>query len=513
MDAVTLKPAGSLTPEEWKKANVTVALLRPIRDKVDAYFQRCYENMRKPSPRFGDFYGNDTHALDTIGLMVHHARNALVQNALDTIPGLTHVLFTDDDMTFPPDALQRLLQSSIKHDLPIVGGLCHMRRPPYRAVMAKFFPPQWGINRKYQWLDRYEADSLVEVDGTGGAFLLIRADVLRTMKPGSWFDTDAQQSEDLAFCTRARELGYTIHIDTSLDIGHRGDITIDRKLAATLGSPSSTPTGFDIKAKALGEKLRKAGAPVVTCVIPALINSLTARDKLDAAIESALAQTVPVEIVVVDDGSEVEITNRWDGSGVQIIRHDRNLGISAALNTGIENMKTKWFAWLSADDLWMPDKLEKQLAMDVYASMTQYLVVFADGRMGDSGMPQSWPMRPTSPADSLAQREIMKRGCVVNGSTALINREVFDAVGMFDTSLRYSQDWEMWRRISHYYDWHCLRVPLGVRREYDNLTGDLASLPKNHQNVERKAFEDAFTRDCEPGERIIMLTGARHGPT
>ena len=101
--------------------------------------------------------------------------------------------------------------------------------------------------------------------------------------------------------------------------------------------------------------------PLVSIVIPAY----NASNYLAEAIESALAQTYRnIEIIVVNDGSRDDgATERVALSYGDRIRYFKkeNGGSSSALNMGIANMTGEWFSWLSHDDLYEPDKLEKQI--------------------------------------------------------------------------------------------------------------------------------------------------------
>ena len=86
------------------------------------------------------------------------------------------------------------------------------------------------------------------------------------------------------------------------------------------------------------------------------------------AVDSVLAQTYTnYEILLIDDGSK---DNTWEIIQEYVLQHPdkirgfhkENGGVTTALNLGIMEMKGEWFAWLSHDDLWMPRKLEKQVA-------------------------------------------------------------------------------------------------------------------------------------------------------
>jgi len=109
-----------------------------------------------------------------------------------------------------------------------------------------------------------------------------------------------------------------------------------------------------------GSESRQVADAVISVVIP----SYNSAACLAGAIESVLAQTRPAdELIVVDDGSEDntgEVCVRFAGR-VRYIRQE-NAGASTARNTGIAAARGDWLAFLDADDLWDPKKLESQLA-------------------------------------------------------------------------------------------------------------------------------------------------------
>lgn len=192
--------------------------------------------------------------------------------------------------------------------------------------------------------------------------------------------------------------------------------------------------------------------------------------KLQRAVYSALAQTVPCEVIVVDDGSDDRV--RFSGA----IRHDTNRGISAAVNTGIKAMSTDWFCWLSSDDTFAPEKVEVQRHfLASKASLASYHAFRVDGA-GKCFQP--W-------GTMHQQKRILRAGCAINGSTVMIHKDVFADVGLFDEAYRFGQDWEMWCRIGWKYRWHGLDQILGDRYTGGNLTGRI------HGNPDLTAIRDA----------------------
>jgi len=173
----------------------------------------CIEVMHKHGAMYRQIDGDAIDEMRNIG--VEKAREA----------GAKHILFLDADMTPPPETLERLLS----HDKPIVSGLCRQRKSPHAMCV-------WRINDD-GWCEFEEPKGLGlhECGATGGACLLINMEVFDAIDEqlehlkGRYF-LDARQipglkpqeqiSEDLFFCAAARAVGYTVHVDLDLRIGH-----------------------------------------------------------------------------------------------------------------------------------------------------------------------------------------------------------------------------------------------------------------------------------------------------
>lgn len=156
--------------------------------------------------------------IDSVGSVIHESRNLLVEKALEL--ECTHVLFIDDDMIFPPEALVKLLE----HDVDIVCGLAFRRLPPYDPVIFKQHVNDILATEKIK-------QGLVEIDACGSAFILIKRRVFDKM-PNPWYkwgDTSlgiyvesGGLGEDLSFSLRAKRMGFKVYCDTDLIITHLG---------------------------------------------------------------------------------------------------------------------------------------------------------------------------------------------------------------------------------------------------------------------------------------------------
>ncbi len=161
------------------------------------------------------------------------ARNELARRCIEE--EYDYLWFMDDDHSFAPDLLQKLLQASLDYDLPIVNPLCTTRTAPFHLVTYAANPDPESKDRYLPIsLEGLPGEGIVELEAGGCAGMLIRRDVLeatRTMYRGvegeagyeliedQWFEyTDT--SEDIVFCEKAKEAGFKLYADLSARLGH-----------------------------------------------------------------------------------------------------------------------------------------------------------------------------------------------------------------------------------------------------------------------------------------------------
>lgn len=214
--------------------------------------------------------------------------------------------------------------------------------------------------------------------------------------------------------------------------------------------------------------------PKVSIVIPAY----NASNYLSEAIDSALAQTYPnVEIIVVNDGSKDDGATRQValsyGDKIRYFEKE-NGGSSSALNMGIANMTGEWFSWLSHDDLYVPEKLEKQitylLSLEMDTSDLSKNIFFSALELIDSEGNTIRSVK-TKRVCKLANKiklfphngYFIAEPTVYNfyGCSCLIHRDAFVDVGCFDETLRLLNDIDLWYRIyATNYKVHYIPEPL-----------------------------------------------------
>lgn len=180
------------------------------------------------------------------------------------------------------------------------------------------------------------------------------------------------------------------------------------------------------------------------------------RKHIEAAINSVKNQTYKhIEIIVVDDnGNEKEyseeLRNICSEYGVTYLKNLQNMGAQYSRNIGVLNSNGAYIAFLDDDDIWMPKKIEKQLAL---FSDPEVGMVFCDGySFEDGNLDNKWEFREASIYDRPISLKLeLFNDYIGSTSQALIKRDCFAKVGLFDVDMPARQDYEMWLRICKFY--------------------------------------------------------------
>lgn len=189
-------------------------------------------------------------------------------------------------------------------------------------------------------------------------------------------------------------------------------------------------------------------APLVSVIIPTYNRCQLVQE----AIDSVLVQTHPhYELIVVDDGSTDGtgdvLQTRYAGKIIYIWQE--NQGESAARNYGISAARGEYIAFLDSDDLWLPEKLSRQVSVlennpDVGAVFCQAWHIDGNGQRLDLQ-----PLGFNSvPADFDLDTLLMRNRIPAGASTGMIRSSIFEKIGTFSQDIRYGEDWDLWLRIS-----------------------------------------------------------------
>ena len=183
-----------------------------------------------------------------------------------------------------------------------------------------------------------------------------------------------------------------------------------------------------------------------TPVVSIIMAAYNAERTIDAAIQSVLAQSYSYwELLIVNDCSSDNtqvIANRYAKSDprIRVVNNAKNSGVSITRKNALALAKGIWIAVLDSDDIWVPDKLEKQLALanDKNAELVFTGSAFVD----DDGNPIDWQLHVP---ELLQYRELLKQNLISN-SSVLVKHELYKKYYAIGDEMH--EDFAIWLSIT-----------------------------------------------------------------
>ena len=226
--------------------------------------------------------------------------------------------------------------------------------------------------------------------------------------------------------------------------------------------------------------------------ISALIPTYNRRAQVLRAIQSVLAQTVPVdEIIVVDDGSTdgtAEEIRACYGEAVSVVRQE-NTGVSAARNRAIREAHGNWLAFLDSDDEWLPSKIQRQVeALETLGS--QFGLCFTDCRFesGTGKLSSAFEEAGFVTPYAFGILEDPAEGLVGSGSplriqSTLVLKSLFEEISGFDEGLTLNEDYDAFFRLSFKTKFCFVSEPLVRVDRNPHRVGGLCQLFETRNNL------------------------------
>jgi glycosyltransferase involved in cell wall biosynthesis len=216
-----------------------------------------------------------------------------------------------------------------------------------------------------------------------------------------------------------------------------------------------------------------------------------------ATMQSVLEQTYKsFELLIIDDGSpdkSIEVCQQFTDPRIKIIRQ-QNRGLAGARNTGIRHAQGDYLAFLDADDLWLPEKLEKHVE-HLEKSPSVGVSFSCSAFIDETGKPLGLYQKPKLTGITIPN--LLCRNPISNGSAPVIRREVFEAIKFqdnlygtvedfyFDDRFRASEDIECWFRIAIQTEWQIEGIPEALTLYRVNSGGLSASVFKQLDSWEQ----------------------------
>jgi glycosyltransferase involved in cell wall biosynthesis len=221
---------------------------------------------------------------------------------------------------------------------------------------------------------------------------------------------------------------------------------------------------------------------------------------ISEAIESVLRQDFEdLELIVVDDAStdtSRTIIERYaqQDARIRMIFHEHNLGITKVVNDGIDAAKGKFIAQIDSDDVWMNDKLRKQLAV---LERNENLLVWSEGTIIDQhghplGKTFSEFFESTSKTKSGSLFQALLPGNYIFGSSLMYKKANLDGL-RYDERLLYNNDYKFLLELARKYEFCYVNEPLAKYRIHGE-NAIVGSSPEATKRIRRAYEEEIWIR-------------------
>jgi glycosyltransferase involved in cell wall biosynthesis len=205
----------------------------------------------------------------------------------------------------------------------------------------------------------------------------------------------------------------------------------------------------------------------MVCIVSVVMTSYNHEKYLSGALDSVLNQTFQdFELIVVDDASSDgsrEIIRQYQrkDSRIRTIFHDRNMGISLTTNDGFNAAAGEYVAYVQSDDLWLPEKLEKQLQV---LEHDPNLIVWSDAAIIDgTGKPTgrlfTEKYKAVEKQKSGNLFPALSKSNYICGQSMILKTAVAQEI-RFDPKLVYANDYKFMLQLSRKYEFYFMDEPL-----------------------------------------------------
>ncbi|MFQ3549529.1 MAG: glycosyltransferase [Armatimonadota bacterium] len=185
--------------------------------------------------------------------------------------------------------------------------------------------------------------------------------------------------------------------------------------------------------------------PFVSVILPVY----NGEEYISEAIESVINQTYKnFELIIVDDGSNDNTAKIIDkylcNDNVKYI-YKNNGGVSSALNTGIINAVGKWVAFIGMDDIWLPEKLSRQIEV-IRRFNDLSIVEIGTIAFDNNGDQQYWSYKTQIQSGKKLLSKILK-GNIFCASSIIVKKDELINAGLFSENLTSCEDYYMWFKL------------------------------------------------------------------
>ena len=226
--------------------------------------------------------------------------------------------------------------------------------------------------------------------------------------------------------------------------------------------------------------------PLVSVIIPCYNHEKYVTE----AIESVINQSYQnIELIVIDDGSKdnsIKVIQKLADKYRFVFIHRKNKGLSATLNEGIKISKGTYFCVLASDDIYILDKIEKQVLFMEHNK--EYGMCYGNMIQLDNKKIVN-KTKVKNAKNGFVFDELLMFNFVIPALTVMIKKDIFNSIGFFDEK-SFIEDYDMWLRISDKYKIGYLNQYLGYYRIHEtNISKQTLNMYKAQKIIIQKWSE------------------------
>jgi glycosyltransferase involved in cell wall biosynthesis len=251
--------------------------------------------------------------------------------------------------------------------------------------------------------------------------------------------------------------------------------------------------------------------PLISVIIPAY----NAEAFIAETLQSVIAQTYQnIEILVVDDGSQdqtARIVQSFAETDPRVTLFQQpNRGVAAARNLAIEKSQGEYIAPIDADDIWYPQKLEKQLQL-LLASEPHVGLVYAWSAFIDEQGVLTGRLQAAS-KEGEVYVALLAGNFIGNASAPLIRRACLKTIGGYNTQMREQnaqgcEDWDLYLRIAEQYQFRVIsEFLIGYRQSTSSMSCNCTAMAKSYDLM----LADAQRRSPEIPAKLLRLSAVKY---
>jgi glycosyltransferase involved in cell wall biosynthesis len=228
-------------------------------------------------------------------------------------------------------------------------------------------------------------------------------------------------------------------------------------------------------------------SPLISVIVPAYNSAKTVLETVHSVLNQSLQD---LELIVIDDGSTDDTLSVLDSvtdPRLKVFSFE-NAGTPTSRNRGIERALGEFLSFIDADDLWAPDKLEKQLQAlqgqpEAGVAYSWTLIMDAAGKKFYPGNCEVY--------EGDVHAHLLLSNFIASGSNILVRREAAESIGGFDPSLGSHEDWDYYLRLAQKWPFAVVGEPqIFYRKSSTSLCSNFEAMEKYIFIVHRKMFKD-----------------------